>query len=148
MLQSGTNYSNFPTSKTTTVPYQREIVQPSLPPPSSHLCPQPAMRPAHCSMHKDLSPSNNSQINPKPALLFPTAQHQPDMKTGQLPRCPDRRNNLQLIQQLRLSSSLMFYQQWCGQQDKDRDCPPGLGTGDTTPQILGSVLVPSLQEGH
>lgn len=34
-------------------------------------------------------------------------------------------------------------QQWCGQQDQGSDCPSVLGTGEATPQILGSALGPS-----
>ena len=39
-----------------------------------------------------------------------------------------------------------LYQKQCGQQDKGSDCPPVLSTGEAAPQILCSVLGPSLQE--
>ncbi|RMC07289.1 hypothetical protein DUI87_16747 [Hirundo rustica rustica] len=37
-------------------------------------------------------------------------------------------------------------QPWCGQQEQGSDRPPALGTAEATPQILCSVLGPSLQE--
>ena len=41
-----------------------------------------------------------------------------------------------------------LYQKWYCQQEQGSDHPPVLSSGETTPQVLCSVLGPLLQERH
>ena len=42
----------------------------------------------------------------------------------------------------------VLYQTYRSQQDQEDDCPPVLSSGEATPQVLCSILGPSLELRH